>query len=446
MQKIAREVLIALSFLILPFLPSSNLFCYVGFVAAERVLYLPSVGYCILAGMLYKSCCSRADRTFTMSLALLFLTLHGIRTFQRNRDWKDEESLYKSALNLNPPKAYSNLGRVFAAQMRYEEAELAYKNALRHRPNMADTWYNLGVLYQERKNHTAAVICYENAINFRRNFASAHLNLGIANYEMGNDQLAIASWKACSQLDGSMVKARKDYYQAQASCRLQLGRLLFRMKEFKTARSVLKEAIEAAPLSYPFLASLWYTLGEVYDAQGQHSQAEESFQTALYVAPKHIPTLLTMGYLKNKQNRTSESQSWFSKALAISPKSADVYHHIGTAAALRGDVAEAEFAYNNALRLAAHHMESLRALATLLRKQGKYDKSEEILETLQIHHPSADSYGDYGAILHINGKFEKAKKFYEKSLDLNPTNSIVKENLKKLQRKMNATRTSYNDE
>lgn len=32
----------------IPFLPASNLFFRVGFVVAERVLYLPSAGYCML--------------------------------------------------------------------------------------------------------------------------------------------------------------------------------------------------------------------------------------------------------------------------------------------------------------------------------------------------------------------------------------------------------------
>lgn len=38
----------ALSFMVISFLPASNLFFRVGFVVAERVLYLPSIGYCIL--------------------------------------------------------------------------------------------------------------------------------------------------------------------------------------------------------------------------------------------------------------------------------------------------------------------------------------------------------------------------------------------------------------
>ena len=34
--------------MVLPFLPASNLFFPVGFVVAERVLYIPSMGFCIM--------------------------------------------------------------------------------------------------------------------------------------------------------------------------------------------------------------------------------------------------------------------------------------------------------------------------------------------------------------------------------------------------------------
>lgn len=33
---------------VVPFLPASNLFFRVGFVIAERVLYLPAAGFCVL--------------------------------------------------------------------------------------------------------------------------------------------------------------------------------------------------------------------------------------------------------------------------------------------------------------------------------------------------------------------------------------------------------------
>ena len=40
--------LISLSMLVIPFIPASNLFFPVGFVVAERVLYVPSIGFCML--------------------------------------------------------------------------------------------------------------------------------------------------------------------------------------------------------------------------------------------------------------------------------------------------------------------------------------------------------------------------------------------------------------
>lgn len=41
----------SLACVFIPFLPASNLFFRVGFVIAERILYLPSLGYCMLVAL-----------------------------------------------------------------------------------------------------------------------------------------------------------------------------------------------------------------------------------------------------------------------------------------------------------------------------------------------------------------------------------------------------------
>lgn len=46
-----RIVLLALSMIIIPFIPATNLFFPVGFVIAERILYIPSMGFCILVSL-----------------------------------------------------------------------------------------------------------------------------------------------------------------------------------------------------------------------------------------------------------------------------------------------------------------------------------------------------------------------------------------------------------
>ena len=90
---------LALSLLALPFLPASNLFFPVGFVVAERVLYLPSMGFCLLVAYgldkLYNATSSHHQVMVKAAFAFL-IAIHSAKTFLRNYDWKDELSIFKS--------------------------------------------------------------------------------------------------------------------------------------------------------------------------------------------------------------------------------------------------------------------------------------------------------------------------------------------------------------
>jgi len=145
--------LIELSFVILPFIPASNLLFYVGFVVAERVLYMPSVGFCLLLGHGFSQLYSKIERnrrrggSFLKALCLAaFLAsvvMMSLGTIRRNEDWRDEGRLYRAGIAVNPPKSWGNLGNVLNSQGRVGEAEEAYRQALRFRPNMAEVHYNL---------------------------------------------------------------------------------------------------------------------------------------------------------------------------------------------------------------------------------------------------------------------------------------------------------------
>ena len=51
--------------------------------------------------------------------------------------------LFRLSLSLPFLAAYGNLANVLAQRGRVAEAEVAFKRALQHRPNMADAHYNL---------------------------------------------------------------------------------------------------------------------------------------------------------------------------------------------------------------------------------------------------------------------------------------------------------------
>lgn len=114
-------LLLPLLCLTIPFLPASNMFFYVGFVLAERVLYLPSVGSCLLVGHGIARLWDTVNQTSPKSkhgshaskIGLKTIIIFGMvsilaafayKTVLRNRDWLDDESLYRSGIAVNPPK------------------------------------------------------------------------------------------------------------------------------------------------------------------------------------------------------------------------------------------------------------------------------------------------------------------------------------------------------
>ncbi|KAI4462967.1 protein o-mannosyl-transferase tmtc2 [Holotrichia oblita] len=103
-------VLLAVAFLALPFLPATNLLFYVGFVVAERVLYLPSAGWCLLCGIGAAKMWDLRKYRPMMTIAVFVVVLaFCTKTVLRNMDWFDEDSLYRSAIPINPPKATSHV-------------------------------------------------------------------------------------------------------------------------------------------------------------------------------------------------------------------------------------------------------------------------------------------------------------------------------------------------
>lgn len=102
-------LVIALALIIFPFIPATNLFFYVGFVIAERVLYIPSMGFCLLvahgAGVMYeKYWRDRLKRQLIVLSIICIVTLYSARTVIRNQDWLTEENLYKAGVAVNPAK------------------------------------------------------------------------------------------------------------------------------------------------------------------------------------------------------------------------------------------------------------------------------------------------------------------------------------------------------
>lgn len=148
MRRGCDVVLLSVALIVIPFLPASNLFFPVGFVIAERVLYLPSMGFCLLVGFGFTILTrKKLFRKKTLNRFLYFLiAVHSIKTFVRNFDWKDESEIFLSGLrvNGNNAKLWNNVGHALEAKGRFDEALRFFRQAARVQPDDVGAHINVG--------------------------------------------------------------------------------------------------------------------------------------------------------------------------------------------------------------------------------------------------------------------------------------------------------------
>ncbi|CAL2044366.1 unnamed protein product [Caenorhabditis brenneri] len=413
---------------------SSNLLTYVGFVAAERILYLNTVAYCILVGFAIEEVRRKfqAHDTKWFPVLILIISMFSFKTLQRVEDWKSEESLFKSALEVNPTKAHMNLGYVFTMQKKYELAKFHYQQALRNKGNLADAWYNLGILTSKSSNSTReAIHYYQKALQSRSNFAAAHLNLALLLHDSGLHQEAYHHLNECLRNSGENLKSYRNHLKTQATCAYNKGRLLQKSREFQEAIESFKMALNIGGAHFEHISSVLNSIGTCYNEIGDVDSAEKYFEMA--ISENHVNSYLTMAHLKIRQNRSYEVENLLKRVMSLAPESVTVLQNIALAEFQMQNYNRSLLFYRKALSVNSNHLESLYGIANLLQETQNYSEAEEYFKKIMdLQSNSYSAYANYGAILHLNQKYDQALKAYDTALLLNPNDDVARENRKKL--------------
>ncbi|XP_054262130.1 protein O-mannosyl-transferase TMTC2 [Macrosteles quadrilineatus] len=436
-RTLSETFLVSFVFLVVPFLPATNVLFYVGFVVAERVLYLPSVGYCFIVALGGHVLSRRCNRRLLRVVFLLMLLAFSGRTIRRNRNWKDEESLYRSGISINPPKAYGNLGSVLSSQGRTEEAEKAFNLALKYRPNMADVHYNLGNLLQSQGKYEDAIRSYHNAIQCRPSLALAHLKLGQLLASRGRCDEAERVFRRCATLDVTGLKDPRQHEDTKMAALLHLGRLHADRGQHQEAVQAYLQAVDTRPLHYQPQV-LYNLLGESLSRLGRHEEAEAWYRAALEAKPDHVPAHITYGkHLARNKTRMPEAEQWFLKAQKLAPSDPVVYQQYGELLSSQDRHEEAARQMTRAAELSPLSYELILGAATALRQAGRYSKAELYYRrAVNIRPKDPTSHSNLGAMLHLSGKLTEAAASYREALRLEPSDVTTLTNLHKLRHLM----------
>ncbi|XP_074489783.1 protein O-mannosyl-transferase TMTC3 isoform X3 [Sebastes fasciatus] len=433
----AKTVIMALSFIVLPFIPASNLFFPVGFVVAERVLYVPSMGFCVLVAHGFKIISHKGQlKKISWLIIGVLLTTHAVKTFNRNWDWESEYTLFTSALkvNKNNAKLWNNVGHALENQNNYEKALRYFLQATRVQPDDIGAHMNVGRTYKNLNKSREAEDAYLVAKSlmpqvipgkkYATRVAPNHLNvyINLANLIRANE----SRLEEADQLYRQAISMRPDFKQAYIS----RGELLLKMNKLTEARDAYLRALELDRTN----ADLWYNLAIVNIEMKDPSEALKNFNHALELNPHHKLALFNSALLMQESGEPKfwpEANRRFLTYVEEEPEDANGYFNLGMLAMDANENAAAERWMRKAIGLQAGFRSALFNLALLYSQSKREVDALPALDELLRHHPEHIKGLILKGDILMNHKKDTrgAKACFERILRMDPTNVQGKHNL-----------------
>jgi tetratricopeptide (TPR) repeat protein len=225
------------------FTVTSNVFVRTGTILGERLAYLPSAGFCLLIGCLLRWSFQKYARPAMALLAILVVAL-GLRTTLRNRDWRDNFSLYTSAVAAVPgsAKMHAYLGGEYLNRRQLDPARREFEIALVIYPDFPDAIESLGLLESWAGNHGKAIDLMEKALQL-----SDRSNI---NYDYMAVNLA-ATLLQSGRSSEALIVLDRDIAESPGYSRAWSNRAVLHLQrnEFDLAKSDAESALRLDPNS-----------------------------------------------------------------------------------------------------------------------------------------------------------------------------------------------------
>ena len=193
-------------------------------IVADRFMYLPSLGICILGGILWEKimiCTNKRGivmRRFVSFCFIVFFFALCIKTYLQGKVWKNSLTLWSYVLHHaadNTEKvnavAYKARGGAYYKKRQYDLAMADLNKALEITPDnssyKAEVYCDRGIVYLKQGKNDLAFTDFSKAIDINPWFVEAYNNRGIAHMEMGLLNLALADLNKALEIDPHYIAA-----------------------------------------------------------------------------------------------------------------------------------------------------------------------------------------------------------------------------------------------
>lgn len=327
-----------------------------------------------------------------------------------------------------------------------------YEKSLREDTLVLTVGKRLVDLYSDTDKYGNLINMAQRILEFNFNDGHIRRSLGFGLYKTGMLREALNEFLIASRLDpkdtysrfytgriyleqGNYNAALKEINQAIkinpdfVELWIYLGFVAIDIKDFETAEYAFTEAAYHGG----DLIQIYYLFGVTAEMQQRYNEAYLYYHKSLKVDPQSLSTLEALASLCDRIEKKDEAFRTFQKIIELDTTNSTALNYVGYTYAEQNDSLEyALQLINKALLIEKDNGYYIDSRGWVFYQMGKYDEALEELKNASAIVEDAVILEHLGDVYLKLNDSERAKEAYEKALEYDFENSVLKEKLQKL--------------
>ena len=284
--------------------------------------------------------------------------------------------------------------------------------------------YIMAVCHDLNGESTQAVGDYQQSVKFNGSESAPRLKLGAYYLRLDEPQKAAVQFKAVTRLSPQNSQAH-----------YLLALIYSSEHQFDLAASEYEIILKNAAQGDPANTDVYMYLGQLYYAQQKYPQAIEQFLKFLNINPANTSALYLLGSVYADSNDHPQAIAVFRKVLQIEPENSEALNSLGYMYAEDGvHLDEAIRMIRKAIEIDPANGAYYDSLGWALYKKGRYSESLMTLQKAQSYIEDEILFDHLGDVYKALKEYTLARKYWHKSLDLDPHQIIVEQKIKGLEK------------
>lgn len=264
----------------------------------ERRVYFTLIAISGFSVLIYKTIGRKKIRILIFVVVVCFFSI----TYQRNKIWVDELTLWRDASRHSPSaiRPQVRLGILYRQIGHLDSSEHFLRKALAINSKNAPALNTLGNVYSQRGDWDSAEIYYKSALEILPSYPDAINNLASLYSSKGNFAMAEELYRRAL----SLSPLRGELWN-------NLGTLLMKAGRFEDAKYCLFKATKLNPSEAPVL----FNLGGTFEGVGEVEEAIAAYKGAITLDSTYAKPYYNLGLLMLKMEERKKARQAFENFL-----------------------------------------------------------------------------------------------------------------------------------